>query len=134
MTIFFSVYNKSRNKEIVSRHRLVVRTPGFHPGNRSSILRGDTITYCIFFYRGVEKWYLVGLITRRPQVQFLSPQPIKNKRNFVIIYSRVFLLFKKKKLFFKTVSIYISMGQLFVVLVMIVVIPLIIQEFILFFF
>jgi len=43
-------------------------------------------------------------------------------------------LFKKKKLFFKTVSIYISMGQLFVVLVMIVVIPLIIQEFILFFF
>ena len=29
---------------IFCRHRLVVRTSGFHPGNRSSILRGGTIT------------------------------------------------------------------------------------------
>jgi hypothetical protein len=30
-------------------HRLPVRTPGFHPGNRGSIPRGTT-------YRGVEQW------------------------------------------------------------------------------
>ena len=28
----------------MSRHRLVVRTPGFHPGNRGSIPRGDTLS------------------------------------------------------------------------------------------
>lgn len=26
-------------------HRLVVRTPGFHPGNRGSIPRGDAIVF-----------------------------------------------------------------------------------------
>ena len=26
---------------MLCRHRLVVRTPGFHPGNRGSIPRGD---------------------------------------------------------------------------------------------
>ncbi len=67
----------SRSASPMCRHRLVVRTPGFHPGNRSSILRGDTIFY---IYRGVEKWYLDGLITRRSLVQFQSPQPFKKQK------------------------------------------------------
>ena len=33
----------SRDFSLMSAHRLVVRTPGFHPGNRSSILRGRAI-------------------------------------------------------------------------------------------
>ena len=32
----------TRVKYTTWSHRLVVRTPGFHPGNRSSILRGIT--------------------------------------------------------------------------------------------
>gem|GEM_PF-2949893 len=61
----------------------MVRTSGFHPGNRGSIPRSHAIKKMIsrvvledfLLFSGVEKWYLVGLITRRSQVQFLSPQP-----------------------------------------------------------
>ena len=39
----------SRDFSVMGAHRLVVRTPGFHPGNRSSILRGRANLIRIFF-------------------------------------------------------------------------------------
>lgn len=47
------------------------------------------IIWKIFLYRGVEKWYLVGLITRRSQVQFLSPQP--NQEIKLLNTSKIFI-------------------------------------------
>ncbi len=64
-------------KVSICGYRLVVRTPGFHPGNRSSILRSRAILKILSFYRGVEKWYLARLITLRSYVRFVPPQPKK---------------------------------------------------------
>ena len=39
---------------------------------------GDSLKTVTLYYRGVEQWQLVGLITRRSQVRILPPLPVKN--------------------------------------------------------
>ena len=46
MEIFFK---RKKRRYTLSRRRLVVRTPGFHPGNRSSILLGGVFLFLTKF-------------------------------------------------------------------------------------
>lgn len=60
--------NKSRS------HRLTARTPGFHPGNRSSILRGITFQDTI---REIPKipLYIAVFLVRRAKLHFYVVEP-----------------------------------------------------------
>ena len=43
------------NKAVCWSHRLTVRTPGFHPGNRSSILREITKRFCEVVFMNITR-------------------------------------------------------------------------------
>ena len=70
LTISIFQYNTFafERKKCPCRHRLVVRTPGFHPGNRGSIPRGDTI----YITRGGE---VVSRRAHNPKITGSIPVP-----------------------------------------------------------
>ena len=65
-------------------------------------------TYFInhYLYRGVEQWQLVGLITRRSQVQILPPLPNFDTIMPVLYKTGIFILIDKPLMIYTTAQIH----------------------------